>query len=548
MKHRRSAIATVCGLAIALWCIAGTPLATQGTRFDVPDEDRQAARALLASGSATFLSGSGLTAASFLAGDSPDPDDLAPGPGVEVAGPTAGYGHGRSEQEEADDVIVNNPAQDVFTAADITTQSETSLAAFGSTVVVTFNDSGSTQTAPFNSIMGYSRSTDGGRTFTDLGAMPAPSPTGFNLGDPGLVVNRAGQFYSSAIAFNAALPLGFRNTLSVQKSTDGGATFGPPVYLPAAGTSAGSFQDKEFIAVDNAGGSPFAGNVYLSWTSFPSGPSTSLPIFFSRSTNGGASFSTPIQISANNTINQGSEPAVGPGGVLYVAWFQFAGPGGPGIVVAKSTNGGATFGAPVFVAPSNRIGNGAGSLLGNFRVNSFPRIDVNPVNGHVYIVYTSRTPGVDPGDVFFTRSTNGGATWSAPGRVNTDALGEAAQFFPDLAVDGQGRIRLVWYQSKIDEDNPPNVRIDVIGTGSNDGGLSFTRAERINSEHEAPAVGFDPIINRIYMGDYLDVKAGVTAAGVGNATFAAWGDFRRIITTNGGIRRDQDVFFAPLSR
>jgi len=150
--------------------------------------------------------------------------------------------------------------------------------------------------------------------------------------------------------------------------------------------------------------------------------------------------------------------------------------------------------------------------------------------------------------VFFTRSTDGGATWSAPIRVNQDAPGEAAQFFPDLAVDGQGRIRLVWYESRIDEDRPPNVRINVVSAQSNDGGLSFSEAERINSRREAPAVGFDPFINPTYMGDYLDVKASVTPAGIGNATFAAWGDFRRIITTAGGIRRDQDVFFSPLVR
>src|SRR5712691_4436491 len=115
MKQRRSAIGTVCVLAIGMWCLAGKPLATQGTRIDVPDEDRQAVRALLASDSANFLSGSGLNAANILAGNTANPDELTPGQGVETTGPAAGYrDREESEDEEGNDVPVNDPAQDVF--------------------------------------------------------------------------------------------------------------------------------------------------------------------------------------------------------------------------------------------------------------------------------------------------------------------------------------------------------------------------------------------------------------------------------------------------
>ena len=140
---------------------------------------------------------------------------------------------------------------------------------------------------------------------------------------------------------------------------------------------------------------------------------------FSLSTNGGLSFSSPIQVSDPSTVNQGSEPAVGPHGEIYVAWFQFAGPKGSGIVVAKSTNGGISFGAPVFAASAAPIGFNSGNMLGNFRVNSFPRIDVDQSNGNVYVTYASRPGHGDSGDVFFVRSTNGGATWSSPLRLNT---------------------------------------------------------------------------------------------------------------------------------
>jgi hypothetical protein len=59
-----------------------------------------------------------------------------------------------------------------------------------------------------------------------------------------------------------------------------------------------------------------------------------------------------------------------------------------------------------------------------------------------------------------------------------------------------------------------------------------------------PAVGFDPLINPIYMGDYNDIKAETTPGGVGLGFVSAWGDFRRLVTGESGTRPDQDVVFA----
>ena len=43
------------------------------------------------------------------------------------------------------------------------------------------------------------------------------------------------------------------------------------------------------------------------------------------------------------------------------------------------------FSPPVFVTPVNIIGFGSGNLFGNFRVSSFPNMDVNQTNGQIYI-------------------------------------------------------------------------------------------------------------------------------------------------------------------
>src|SRR5262245_19409565 len=66
------------------------------------------------------------------------------------------------------DVLTNNNAGGTGTA--FFTQSETTLVALGNTVVVGFNDSGSDNGA--SKFTGWSRSTDGGATFSDGGTLP----------------------------------------------------------------------------------------------------------------------------------------------------------------------------------------------------------------------------------------------------------------------------------------------------------------------------------------------------------------------------------------
>ena len=89
-----------------------------------------------------------------------------------------------------------------------------------------------------------------------------------------------------------------------------------------------------------------------------------------------------------------------------------------------------------------------------FRANQNPSIAVSPTDSNiVYMVWNHYQAGWDTtyvanccggagtprtfnaGDIAFARSTDGGATWSAPQRVNDDALNNARdQFFPWLTV------------------------------------------------------------------------------------------------------------------
>jgi hypothetical protein len=52
------------------------------------------------------------------------------------------------------------------------------------------------------------------------------------------------------------------------------------------------------------------------------------------------------------------------------------------------------------------------------------------------------------------------------------------------------------------------------------------------------------VLNRVYIGDYIDIKSGANASGRTADFFLAWGNNRRFIITNRGERPNRDVFFS----
>lgn len=157
---------------------------------------------------------------------------------------------------------------------------------------------------------------NGGRTWVEQLIPRAGNLTFLQAsGDPAVAFDAAGNVYQSCLGFNRSGNPG--NVIAVTESSDGGFTWGTPVQV--VGTTSNVFHDKEYLAIDRSGNVSTRGNLYLTWTRFMAGGecggSSISPIYFSRSTDGGVTWSPEREITAaGGRCNQGSQPVVGPDG------------------------------------------------------------------------------------------------------------------------------------------------------------------------------------------------------------------------------------------
>lgn len=481
------------------------------------------------------------------------------------------------------DIRINDVAKDLeqmatFPDRPATTQSETSIAAFGKNIVVGYNDSAALY-AISRSMNGYSFSNDAGVTWTD-GYGTNSGQDIVNVGDPSVLVDRKGVFYYASMALDYRGALGARGVVGVAKSIDGGRTFGNPSVVnpdvPPLQSSPGSsgevtqhLSDKELMAIDASGGSR-DGRLYVAWTdysatTYPTGYTrTSSQIMISHSSDGGNTWSVPVAVSSSHTqvnvtsLSYGSNVsgaclAIGPHGEVYCAWEE-NNAGTPTSVerISRSDDGGQTFlVSENLVAKVWEVGNPIDNVIsGGPRINEFPSVVVDRQTGVVYLAYASAPtsfPGditdastIDRSNVYLVRSADRGQTWSGPVQINDDA-GANDQFFPVIAVSDSGIIGAVWYDRRND---PYNQRFDVYSAQSRDGGRTFAANQRVSSV-SSPLVqtspNFDPNIAVNYMGDYI----GITA--FGGRFLTAWGDNRDILnSTSYGPRPDPNIYFSPI--
>jgi hypothetical protein len=182
--------------------------------------------------------------------------------------------------------------------------------------------------------------------------------------DPVVAFGADGSAYVSSLVFDVTCP----TAVAVSRSTDGGATFGPPVLAQHSNTCAVS-DDKNWLVTDTQPNSPFFGRIYQFWTEFLANGTS--PQVVRWSDDQGTTWSGTHMVDPKD-FAQNSQPFVQPDGVVTDTYL-FAGHklgngtrqgfilpagtaagSGVSIVARTSFDGGATWAKPAVVARNRR--------------------------------------------------------------------------------------------------------------------------------------------------------------------------------------------------
>jgi hypothetical protein len=187
----------------------------------------------------------------------------------------------------------------------------------------------------------------------------------------------------------------------------------------------------------------------------------------------------------------GAVPAVRPNGEIYVSW---AGPNG--LVFSKSMDGGQSW-----LAEERHItsipGGWSFNIPGIYRCNGLPvtvcDLSNGPNRGTIYVNWSDQRNGITNTDVFLVKSTDGGAHWSEPIRVNDDYSAKH-QFFTWMAIDQtNGYLYFVFYDRRDFVSNNTEVYMAL----STDGGQTFIN-RKISGASFLPAA-------QVFFGDYTNL-------------------------------------------
>jgi hypothetical protein len=184
---------------------------------------------------------------------------------------------------------------------------------------------------------------------------------------------------------------------------------------------------------------------------------------------------------ALSDMDSAGDPAVafGPDNRVYYANLVFSRfNNGSGVVVSVSKNGGLTWGEPSIVHLDGVDSTGKPLPTGIF--NDKEWIAVDPNSGTVYVTWTQFGATDSPNVV--AKSTDGGATWSAPVRVNPVFTPGGITTFSSGSIPQVGRHGelFIAYESAVCQTlncNQPTDHDAIIMAKSTDGGLTFQNTE-----------------------------------------------------------------------
>lgn len=418
---------------------------------------------------------------------------------------------------------------DVITGAETfphVTQSESMIATKdGNTIVINYNDSTGAASSPPN-YSGLSVSFNGGFSFQRI--LPSPLQGGFfNAGDPIVVFNQKfNAWFGGDLISACSLTGGFG--IGIWSSTNA------VTWAPSSCAHVGSGDDRESMWVDNNPASPCYGQMYVSYNNFAL-PNANLQVVHS-STASPISWTAPITLTGTFIRDVQLTGSPGADGTVFLAAMDEGG-GQFNLrqnLVFRSTNCGASwalvYAGPLFTPPGDNL-----CSPGSY----FVRIDPiwrhmgwgQPAVGPAGVIhYAYAGADLDPGDIFYIRSTDNGTTWSAPIVLNTDDGNGLEHWMPQVSATAAGKVQVSWYDRR---DTTDGVNYEYFGITSLDGGTTFGIDFPISDIVVAQPAQPDPLVQACYAGDYnYHISFGTT-------NYVTWTDGRVPIA---GVNQ-QDVFF-----
>ena len=222
-------------------------------------------------------------------------------------------------------------------------------------------------------------------------------------------------------------------------------------------------------------------DVHISWLGSPSG--TDLSIYYSTSSNGGSSFSTGSQLSG--TANTIDVDVTVDGESIVVSWIE----------AGTSTDG-------TYVVKARSSANGGSSFNSEITVSSADDADVNAVRstndgGNNFYISWTRTDNNDNLNIVVARSANSGTSWNSA--VEIDGVGDDEQRGLAFIDADSSKIVALWVD--VYDGDGASSDPDIYCSYSSNDGSSWSNLEEIGSDQYYEADSFAPAL--AYSNDYV---------------------------------------------
>jgi hypothetical protein len=356
-------------------------------------------------------------------------------------------------------------------------------------------------------------SADGGATWSQS-KLPSVADDHFQS-DPAVDWTSDGTAWATAIGVILDEDLILK--LRTFKSSDGGANWQFDDTISGEQTGA----DRQMVWTDHGEQSPFKDNVYVIWHN-------GAFIYVNHRTGPNGAWGEPVRVSAGETVyGIGSDIKTNAAGTVFAFWPD---PALRRVFFSRSTNGGASFSKPLRIATTfdafvmpipAQVRRGAPLYVSGAAYQSGKK-------NLVYAVWTDLTgargcrsasdepftnaASICKTRVWFTRSTDGGLRWSKPRMINNQAA-KNDQFMPALLVDDTtGALHLIYY----DTTGEPRTNVNVWYQSSFNDGVTWSAPFRVTTTPSDGAGSF----TGFQFGDYNALS------GIAGTFFPSWTDRR----------------------